>query len=128
MNKNTPITISIVCGLISIGCYQIGKHLAANETGKNSANPILMTESERILFHPGYSYCERCGRTWDVVDSHVTWLPTGGNGHFCLCRDCWAKTTPEERVAYYKLDFNKYWLDQNWNQIKQSVLTDTNLP
>jgi len=94
--------------------------------------------------HSGYSWCEKCERTWDVVEGHITeykkinvqistWEcgkgftsytnDIGSMGCFPLCKTCWTNLkTPENRLSYYQSFVNRRKLTNDWLLIKQSVL------
>lgn len=56
-----------------------------------------------------FSYCARCGRTWDKCKGHTV-DDDYGRGAFPICEDCWNAITIEER---------KFWMNKlidEWNE------------
>lgn len=76
---------------------------------------------------PGYSWCEKCERTWDKVSGHVTDF-SEYRGIFPLCESCWRELkTPEARLPYYSNVVFKSWRETNtWPAVKAAVLAETN--
>lgn len=95
-------------------------------------------------FHPHYSWCERCARTWDIVGTnyHDTVFWTGRQnigesstnnavgfgfkvelterGYAPLCEPCWIVLgSPQARLPYYRRPN-----DPDWLAIKQAVLQE----
>lgn len=93
--------------------------------------PLALSQQLRnCIFHPGYGACLRCGKTWDVVDGHLTpYAPS--RMCFPLCEDCWAKLkTPEARLPYYHKmakewdaeDRDSHAFENVWPGMKENVL------
>jgi len=80
---------------------------------------------------PGYGWCGKCGRTWDIVERHVTWfrLTASGRGMGCfaLCQECWCcLQTPEARMPYYR-ELWKQWgsrPDVKWDEFERAVRSE----
>ena len=49
----------------------------------------------------GYSGCGKCGDTWNWKEPHSTIYNEYGTGCFPLCKECWQKLTPEQRLPFY---------------------------
>ena len=83
-----------------------------------------------------FGQCGACGRTWNRVDYHVT--NYRGGGMFCLCKDCWAGLTPEQRLPHYRLKWDAWKADHDslpvadrhksylvpWELLKRQVLAE----
>ena len=49
---------------------------------------------------PGYSWCFRCGTSWDKVPVRTVYW-SDGIGSFSICGPCWSETTSSERLVYH---------------------------
>lgn len=49
---------------------------------------------------PGYSWCHRCGRSWDVVRGRSV-AYRESSGMFAICTECWRELAPSERLPFY---------------------------
>ena len=71
---------------------------------------------------PLYDWCPRCGRKFQKIDLHLTpfYNSKGGFTDSCLalCKKCWDKLTPEQRLPHYEFAKNS----REWEDIKQAVL------
>ena len=56
---------------------------------------------ERSLF-PHHSWCYCCRRPWSRVDGHMTPYAEG-QSCFPLCKSCWSRLTPLNRLPYYRM-------------------------
>lgn len=76
---------------------------------------------------PGYGDCLRCHTAWAFVKGHSTSY-TETSGCFPLCEACWSELTPEERLPYYRLLWNRWCADgadrepETWGQIETAVM------
>lgn len=67
----------------------------------------------------GFGSCYRCGGTWNHVEEHTTYY-NDHSGCFPLCKDCWEKLTPEQRLPYYAqlmglwLSHPEFWSSDEW--------------
>lgn len=75
------------------------------------------------FLYPNYSTCGRCGRTWNICESHST--PYSEHGScFPLCQDCFNELTIDERLPYYRQLIDE-WIEggdenhngQSWNNL-----------
>ena len=84
------------------------------------------------MFSPGYSYCGRCRRPWNVCSGHVIY-DSDGSGCFALCEECWGELSPIERVPYYKKvvdswktygsdTLNGIPFEELWNNLEENIL------
>jgi len=80
---------------------------------------------------PGFSYCHRCGRTWNKVEGHTTNY-TESSGMFPLCEICWGELKPKARLPYYRTLFDSwmmssmqdgYELSASWADVEEAVLS-----
>lgn len=75
----------------------------------------------RKLF-PQFSWCFRCGRTWNVCKSHSTMF-SENDGCFPLCVDCWSDLTIDKRLPYYILLVREWMsLDSDYNGVSWDVI------
>lgn len=73
---------------------------------------------------PGYGYCGCCGKPWKFTAWHSTEF-TDGRGLFPLCKSCWGKMTPEQRLPYYRDLWEEWGADEEhakWKDIETAVL------
>jgi len=52
------------------------------------------------MFSPGYFWCGRCKRPWNVCEGHYTQY-NKSSSCFPLCQQCWKELTIEERLPFY---------------------------
>ena len=74
------------------------------------------------VIYPGLGWCYRCKTNWAFVESHTTWL----NDHaatFPLCEQCWDELTPEERLPYYRMQWEAWPIHQyTWDEMRAAVM------
>ena len=68
----------------------------------------VLSEISREVF-PSYSYCKRCGFTWNLVESRSV-NTSHRIGCFAVCVECWEESNIDELIGYYTQLYN------SWNE------------
>ena len=68
----------------------------------------VLSEISREVF-PSYSYCRRCGFTWNFVKSRSV-NTSHRIGCFAVCVECWEESNVDELIGYYTELYN------SWNE------------
>lgn len=71
-------------------------------------NQFIMTIIGKTLqiLNPHYSYCERCGYTWNFCKSKSVYT-SERTGTFATCQKCWDKSSLKQLVRYYTIVYKK---------------------
>ena len=68
----------------------------------------LLAKLSRVVFH-NYSYCRRCGFTWNIVNPRTVHT-SNGFGCFATCDKCWDEANVNELIFYHTRVY------KNWHE------------
>lgn len=61
---------------------------------------LSLTLISRLWKTPGYSCCERCGYSWNKIDTKSV-MTSNRSGTFATCTACWNKSSLIQLKKYY---------------------------
>ncbi len=96
---------------------------SCSELDKRKAEADLANKSNKEQGIGYFSSCERCNMPWNKCKSGSGIMITESSGISPLCKWCEKRTTPAQRVEYYRMWHLRYNSgSHDWSDIKQKVL------
>jgi len=71
-----------------------------------------------------YSVCERCGLSWNYVETGPAVPYQKHNDDtkaFCICQECWEKCSVDQIVMYFRKSWNKYNKTPSFPTVKDKI-------